>query len=344
MIATARRKPTGALPKKKNLIRTHRSRSPSKKRKYLGYRLIGSGTFGSVYKARTIAGKVVAIKSVKQDPQYKNRELEILKILHSRYCIKLKDHYFTRKNNGKDVYLNIVMDYFPYTVHSYTMKLRDQQKRIGNTLLKILAYQIFAGLRYLHAKGIVHRDIKPENIMFSPVTGKLKITDFGSAKVIKPGDTSVSYIASRFYRAPELILGCEQYTGAIDVWAAGCVIAEMLRMGEVLFEGMTGTGQIIPIIQLLGKPTQSDLSSFQHTAPVPTSLTKPIIKLEDQLPKTTNSKLIALLKQIFVYNPTKRITAAQCLQHPYFEDLFKEGKMIPNTDRPVASIINRQLP
>lgn len=342
MEASSRRRVTQQPPVKKKSSgkQHHRQKSPSKRKKYVGMRLIGTGTFGSVYRAKASGGKIVAIKRVLQDSRYKNRELDILKQLQSRYCIRLLDYFMTKKNNGKSVYLNIVMDYFPYSIHSYTMKLREQTKRIGNSMLKLLVYQMFSGLKYLHAKGIVHRDIKPENMLLNPLTGKLKLTDFGSAKVIQPGDKSVSYIASRYYRAPELILGCEQYTGAIDIWAAGCVIAEILRMGDVLFEGEAGIGQIIPIMKVLGPPTESDLNSFPHTEKIATPL-KQSFHLENLLPKTANSQLIALLKRIFVYNPSKRITAQECLKLPYFDDLFVEGALIPNTDRLISSIINR---
>ena len=311
--------------------------NPAKKKKYLNFKLVGAGTFGSVYRAKTQTGKVVAIKKVLQDPHYKNRELIMMKEIQSRYCIKMLDHFMTKRNAGKDIYLNIVMDYFPYSLHTYTMKLKSRGKKFIPLMIKIFSYQIFAGLRYMHARNIVHRDIKPENILISTATGRLKICDFGSAKKIQDGEKSISYIASRFYRAPELVLGCEYYSGAVDIWAAGCVIAEMWRMGEALFEGESGIEQIKPIIKIIGPPKQSDLDSFEHTEKPKPSL-KQTSSLEKELPKNAPPELLALLKRIFDYNPKTRITASEAMKSDYFKELFIEGKLIPNTDKPVASL------
>lgn len=95
---------------------------------------------------------------------------------------------------------------------------------------------MFRGLAYLLGINICHRDIKPQNILVDNTTMILKICDFGSAKKLSPNEVSVSYICSRYYRAPELIFGSQYYTNAIDVWSMGCVVAEMVT-GEPLFPG-----------------------------------------------------------------------------------------------------------
>ena len=94
--------------------------------------------------------------------------------------------------------------------------------------MKLYAYQAFRGLAYIHALGICHRDIKPQNLLVDPDTHELKICDFGSAKRLSAGEVNVSYICSRYYRAPELIFGATNYTQSIDVWSVGCVLAELL--------------------------------------------------------------------------------------------------------------------
>lgn len=337
---TQKPKASNLAPRKKKVAASGKAKKKAgqqKKRKYLSYKLVGAGTFGSVFRAKTPAGKVVAIKKVLQDPHYKNRELSMMKEIQSRYCIRMLDHFLTKRNGGKDIYLNIVMDYFPYSLHTYTMKLKGQGKKFNQLLVKIFAYQIFAGLRYLHSKNIVHRDIKPENILISTATGRLKLCDFGSAKKIQTGEKSISYIASRFYRAPELILGCEVYNGAVDVWAAGCVIAEMLRMGEALFEGESGVGQIKPIVSVLGPPKQAELDTFPHDNSIKIT-EKATTKLEKVLPKNVPPELMNLFKRIFVYSPSRRITAAEAMKADYFKELFEEGKLIPNTDKPISSL------
>jgi glycogen synthase kinase 3 beta len=95
-------------------------------------------------------------------------------------------------------------------------------------LIKLYIYQCFRALAYIHALGICHRDIKPQNLLVDSETHTLKVCDFGSAKRLVQGEVNVSYICSRYYRAPELIFGATEYNNAIDVWSVGCVMAELL--------------------------------------------------------------------------------------------------------------------
>jgi glycogen synthase kinase 3 beta len=111
-------------------------------------------------------------------------------------------------------------------------------------------YQIFRSLAYLHAIGVTHRDIKPQNLLCDPSTFTVKLCDFGSAKALVRGEPSVAYICSRYYRAPELIFGCTDYTSAIDVWSVGCVMAEML-LGQPIFPGDSPSDQLMAIIKVI---------------------------------------------------------------------------------------------
>lgn len=95
----------------------------------------------------------------------------------------------------------------------------------------------------------LYRDIKPHNLLVDPVRHILKLCDFGSAKAFVKGEPNVAYICSRFYRAPELILGATDYTTAIDVWSAGCVFAELLT-GHPIFPGISGVDQLVEIIKV----------------------------------------------------------------------------------------------
>lgn len=122
-------------------------------------------------------------------------------------------------------------------------------------LVKLYAYQMFRSLAYIHSLGICHRDIKPQNLLVDPASHILKLCDFGSAKRLIKGEPNVSYICSRYYRAPELIFGCTDYTPAIDVWSVGCVIAELM-LGQPLFPGESGVDQLVEIIKVLGTPTR----------------------------------------------------------------------------------------
>ena len=296
---------------------------------YNPIQIVGKGAFGIVYSARAPNGEVVAIKKVLLDPRFKNRELDIITNVRHQNCIGVRDSYKSQGKHKGEIFLNLVMDYFPQSLHDFALSYRNQRLYPPILFVKLFAYQMFAGLAYLHSKGIVHRDIKPQNLLVNSETGVLKICDFGSAKIMSPGEKSVSYIASRFYRAPELILDCQLYNSAIDIWAAGCVIAETLNSGSPLFVSQSSFGQLSAIVQIIGRPTDEDLASFPHHAEMPMGI-KQASDLKSVLPAHTPADIMDLLNRIFLYNPSKRITAAQALEHPCFGDLFKPGMYLPN--------------
>jgi glycogen synthase kinase 3 beta len=311
----------------------HRRSAPD----YVPIRVVGKGAFGVVFVAEGSDGEPVAVKKVLQDPRYKNRELDILRLLHHRNCVSLRHAFKSRGQSPHDVYLNIVMDYLPTTLHAFATRYRDDRMYPPVLFVKLFMFQVFAALNYLHGLGVAHRDLKPPNIIIDPDTGDLKICDFGSAKVLKAGERSVSYIASRFYRAPELVLDCCEYTTAIDVWAAGCVFAEALMGGTPLFPGPNPLAQINEIARILGPPTDNDLQSFQHTVQIDLQGIESR-QLEDVLPPHTPAGVVSFLKTIFVYNPENRPTAIECMQDHCFDDLFAQGIALPN-GRPLPPLI-----
>jgi glycogen synthase kinase 3 beta len=299
-------------------------------------RVIGQGAFGVVYCARTPEGDLVAVKKVLQDPHYKNRELEICEQIHSPYCVSLRSHFVTAGRKPNETYLNLIMDFVPMCLHEFNLGHRKERKYPPLLYVKLFAFQMFAGLHYLHSIGITHRDLKPQNILCDPQSGELKLCDFGSAKKIAPGEKSISYIASRYYRAPELILGCDDYGSSIDIWAGGCCVAEMLTAGLPFFQGNSSVGQLHAIVRILGRPKDEDLRSFPHSADIEVA-TSNVMTLADALPKHTPRDLLDLLKCIFVYRPARRPTALQCMKHRCFDEIFAPGLTMPD-GRPFPSL------
>jgi glycogen synthase kinase 3 beta len=150
------------------------------------------------------------------------------------------------------------MEYVPETVYRVTRHYTKIKQAVPMLIVKLYMYQLFRSLAYSHALGICHRDIKPQNLLVHPITGVLKLCDFGSAKILVAGEPNVSYICSRYYRAPELIFGATSYTTSIDVWSAGCVMGELL-LGQPLFPGESGIDQLVEIIKVLGTPSKDQI-------------------------------------------------------------------------------------
>ena len=149
----------------------------------------------------------MAIKKVFQDARYKNRELEILKELHQVNNVEMRQAFYSNGDSEGEMYLNVVMDYIPDTIYRVMKNYLKNKQMVPPILVKLYAYEMLRALVYLKAIGICHRDIKPQNILVDTSTHILKICDFGSAKWLKKGEPNVSYICSRYYRAPELIFG-----------------------------------------------------------------------------------------------------------------------------------------
>ena len=289
--------------------------------KYEWIKIIGQGTFGVVYKAQQKFDerKVVAIKKVFQDPKYSNREFKIVVELNHPNCIKVHRFFFSQENaKGNELYLNLVMDYIPDTLYKILRFYVKKNIPFPNALGKIYSYQMFRALSYIHNLGICHRDIKPQNILIDINNHKLVLCDFGSAKQLKPGDSSVAYICSRYYRAPELILGEESYGPEIDVWSMGCVIAEMF-IGEPIFTGKNSKDQFVKIMTVLGTPTAEDVVAMNPNIQTNLPQVKPL-GLKRRF-KNADPLMLDLLSKVLLYNPKKRLKPFEILSHAYFDEL-----------------------
>lgn len=232
---------------------------------YSAERIIGNGSFGVVFEAKVVeTNEVVAIKKVLQDKRFKNRELQIMRQLvkdpHTN-IVALKHCFYSQGEKQDELYLNLVLEYVPETVYSISRRHHKHNTPLPLMFVKLYLYQLSRALAHIHALGICHRDIKPQNLLVNPKNQQLKLCDFGSAKALVQGEPNVSYICSRYYRAPELIFGSTDYTTAIDIWSEGCVGAELL-LGQPLFPGDSGVDQLVEIIKVLGTPTKEEIRSM----------------------------------------------------------------------------------
>ncbi|XP_078208196.1 glycogen synthase kinase-3 beta isoform X9 [Callithrix jacchus] len=260
---------------------------------YTDTKVIGNGSFGVVYQAKLCdSGELVAIKKVLQDKRFKNRELQIMRKLDHCNIVRLRYFFYS---SGEKLYM----------------------------------YQLFRSLAYIHSFGICHRDIKPQNLLLDPDTAVLKLCDFGSAKQLVRGEPNVSYICSRYYRAPELIFGATDYTSSIDVWSAGCVLAELL-LGQPIFPGDSGVDQLVEIIKVLGTPTREQIREMN---PNYTEFKFPQIKAHPWTkvfrPRTP-PEAIALCSRLLEYTPTARLTPLEACAHSFFDELRDPNVKLPN--------------
>lgn len=297
---------------------------------YTDTKVIGNGSFGVVYQAKLCdSGEMVAIKKVLQDKRFKNRELQIMRRLDHCNIVSLLYFFYTSGEKKDEIYLNLVLEYIPETVYKVARQYSKQKQTIPVTFIKLYMYQLFRSLAYIHSHGICHRDIKPQNLLLDPDSGILKLCDFGSAKHLVRGEPNVSYICSRYYRAPELIFGATDYTTNIDVWSAGCVFAELM-LGQPIFPGDSGVDQLVEIIKVLGTPTREQIKEMN---PNYTEFKFPQIKAHPW-PKVfrarTSPEAIDLVSRLLEYTPSARISPLQACAHSFFDELRESGTKLPN--------------
>jgi serine/threonine protein kinase len=298
--------------------------------KYSNLRIVGNGSFGVVYVARLNgSGEPVAIKKVLQDKRYKNRELQIMRKLEHQNIVKLLYFFFFNSDERDDLYLNLILEFVPETVYRVLRQYARQRQQLPLIYVRLYTYQLFRALAYLHHVGVCHRDIKPQNLLIDPESGVLKLCDFGSAKFLIRGEPNVSYICSRYYRAPELIFGSTNYTNSIDVWSGGTVFAELL-LGRPIFPGESGVDQLVEIIKLLGTPSREQIQQMNpnyREFRFPTIRAHPWSRVFNS---TTPPAAIDLLSKLLEYNPAGRLTPLQTCAHPFFDELRNPNTRLPN--------------
>ncbi|KAK9907460.1 hypothetical protein WJX75_004076 [Coccomyxa subellipsoidea] len=313
-----------------HVICTQAGSGPNKQTiSYATERVVGNGSFGVVFQATCLETReTVAIKKVLQDKRFKNRELQIMKMMHHPNVVGLK-HCFYSTTEKDEVYLNLVLEYVPETVFRIGKHYSKSGQRMPTLFVKLYVFQMCRALAHIHAMGVCHRDIKPQNLLVNTQTHELKLCDFGSAKVLVKGEPNISYICSRYYRAPELIFGATDYTTAIDLWSVGCVMAELL-LGQPLFPGESGVDQLVEIIKVLGTPSREDIHAMN---PNYTEFKFPQIKAHPWskvFSKRLPTDAVDLVATLLQYSPVRRCSALQALTHPFFDELREPGITLPN--------------
>ncbi|KIO13253.1 hypothetical protein M404DRAFT_123401 [Pisolithus tinctorius Marx 270] len=304
---------------------------------YTNCKVIGNGSFGVVFQAKLVnepkESEDIAIKKVLQDKRFKNRELQIMRLVSHPNVVDLKAFFYSNGEKKDEVYLNLVLEYVPETVYRASRHYAKLKQPMPALQIKLYMYQLLRSLAYIHSVGICHRDIKPQNLLLNPATGVLKLCDFGSAKILVAGEPNVSYICSRYYRAPELIFGATNYTTniGIDIWSTGCVMAELM-LGQPLFPGESGIDQLVEIIKVLGTPSREQIKTMnpnymEHK--FPQIKPHPFNKVGVFRPRTA-PEAIDLVQRLLEYTPAARLSAVEAMVHPFFDELRADGVKMPN--------------
>ena len=290
--------------------------------------LLGKGSFGYVFDAYDHINDIrVAIKRTHKVGKKLSREYEILSELkESKYIVKLIDIFYSIDSEGK-VIQNLVFEYIKNTLNEYIDKFFQEKKFIPIEKIKKIFKQILLGLDDCHKKHIVHRDLKPENILLTD-DEQIKLCDFGSAKYIYDHTISSPYIVSRFYRAPELILGKMDYNEKIDIFAAGCILAELFTLNPI-FKGKEEGLQIFEYMCILGSPGKNYYNEFNIPKKYKDYFNKiKFNKIEDfdmilnkgsNYSKNDIKNAKDLILNMLNWDYNKRYSAEECLNHPFIK-------------------------
>ena len=303
--------------------------------KYEVIGVVGEGAYGIVYKCKDRDTKeFVAIKKFKETEdeivkKTMRRELKMLQLLKHENVVEFKNA-FKKKGN-----LFLV---FEYVEKNLLEVLQESPSGLEPSLIKKLIYQLCKAIKYLHDQNVIHRDIKPENLLINNDM-VLKLCDFGFARKISmtSNETLTDYVATRWYRSPELLITNGYYGPEVDYWAIGCIMGE-LADGEPLFPGENETDQLHCIQKVLGNLPQNQVDMFYRN---PLYNGKNLLDVDR--PETLERRYIGKLPKIAInfmkglleLDPNKRLNGKTVFSHPYFENYMdnkKEAKTSPSVN------------
>ncbi|WIA21059.1 hypothetical protein OEZ85_005381 [Tetradesmus obliquus] len=282
--------------------------------------IIGEGTYGSVICAtHKASGRRVAIKKVRMASNREGvnmsvlRELKALQALQGPHVVELLDVFTTKSS------LVLVFEYMDCSLDDV---IRDKATPLSPADVKAYMQMLLQGLAHVHDAGVVHRDIKPDNMLIGG-DSTLKLADFGLARSVEAPCSSSDEAAKltpqvfgRWYRPPELLMGCCHYGCPVDMWAAGCVLAELL-LRRPWFPGVCDMDQLDRIFKVLGVPTVQSwpgMADLPHRIDFKPADGQPLQQLFPQ----ASPECLDLLQQLMQFDPRHRISAVAALQHPYF--------------------------
>lgn len=286
---------------------------------------IGEGTYGVVYKAKDLrTNEIVALKKIRLEteedgvPSTTIREISLLKELSNHpNIVKLIDVIHQEQK------LFLVFEFLDHDLKRYLDSLGDGCY-LHPKLIKSYVFQLLKGIAFCHAHRILHRDLKPQNLLIDRAGG-LKLADFGLARAINiPVRTYTHAIVTLWYRAPEILLGCAQYSTPVDIWSVGCIFAEIATKRPLL-PGDSEIDELFKIFMKFGTPTDAvwpgvtEFPNFFNNYP-----DWPPTPLEQFVPRLDPNGM-DLLKKMLVYVPGQRISAKAALRHPYFAELHDEA-------------------
>ncbi|XP_067009353.1 cyclin-dependent kinase 7 [Anabrus simplex] len=291
----------------------------NKFRRYEKVEFLGEGQFATVYKARDSEnGTIVAVKKIKLGSRAEAkdginrtalREIKLLQELKHPNIINLMD-VFGHKSN-----VSLVFDFMDTDLE---VIIKDNSIVLTPANVKAYMMMTLQGLEYLHVNWILHRDLKPNNLLVNS-SGILKIGDFGLAKFFgSPNRIYTHQVVTRWYRSPELLFGARIYGTGVDMWAVGCILAELLLRVPFL-PGESDLDQLTRIFQVLGTPTEetwpgmNSLPDFIQFKSFPGTPLKHIFT-------AAGDDLLELIEKLLSIYPLARCTCEEALQMPYFSN------------------------
>jgi len=305
-------------------------------KRYELVRQLGQGSYGVVASCRDakLGGKV-ALKKIPnafedtEDVKRLLREIRLLRFFDHENIIGLRGLLKPPGNKPfEDLYIVCaLMDTDLYQIISSNQALSDDH-------YQYFIYQTLRGLKYMHSANVMHRDLKPSNLLVNE-NCDVMICDFGLARVSYPiavQEELTQYVVTRWYRPPELLLSCREYGKPVDVWAVGCILAELIGR-RPLFPGKDYYHQLCLITDVIGTPKEEDYQIVEDTKSrnflrkLPKKNKIPFSKIYPR----ANPHAIDMLEKMLTFNPKNRITVEQALAHPYLKSLHDPR------DEPTAS-------